>query len=341
MNRRIFFLSLTGLAGCGGRSRPRLNVYNWSDYIAPDTIAGFEREFGVRVRYATYEANEELLAKVWTGNSGWDVVFPSNTYIPAMREQRLLAPVRHDWLSNLGNLDPEYQSPAWDRALEWCVPYMHGSTGIVYNSDAVREAPDSWASFWEDRYHRRATMLDDPVEVIGAALLKLGYPLNSGDSSQLEQARREAIAIKPYLRAYINAEVRDQLIAGDVIAAQAWSVTAQSAINSNPALRFAYPAEGFALYADCAVILRESRRTRLAHEFINYLLRPAVSSAIAVACGTATANGAAMQLLPEAMRRNATLYPGPETLSRGQWFETLTPRVQRLRDRLWTEIKSA
>jgi spermidine/putrescine transport system substrate-binding protein len=341
MNRRIFFLSLSGLAGCTRPSRPRLNVYNWSDYIAPDTIADFEREFAVRVRYSTYEANEELLAKVWSGNSGWDVVFPSNTYIPAMREQRLLAPVRHEWLPNIGNLDPVYQSPDWDRALESCVPYMHGATGIVYNTGTITGGPDSWVAFWQDRYQRRATMLDDPVEVIGAALLKLHYPLNSGDRSQLYQARREAIAIKPYLRAYINAEARDQLIAGDVLAAQAWSVTAQSAINSNPALRFVYPAEGFALYADCAVILRESRRARLAHEFLNYLLRPEVSSAIAVACGTATANAAAIRLLPESVRRNATLYPGPEILSRGQWFETLTPATQRLRDRLWTEIKSA
>jgi spermidine/putrescine transport system substrate-binding protein len=218
---------------------------------------------------------------------------------------------------------------------------MHGATGIVYNSATVRDVPDSWAAFWEDRYQRRATMLDDPTEVIGAALLKLRYPLNSGDRSQLEQARREAIAIKPYLRAYINNEVRDQLVAGDVLAAQAWSITAQSAINANPALRFGYPAEGFALYADCAVILRESRRARLSHEFMNYLLRPEVSSAIAVACGTATANGAAARLLPEPVRRNPTLYPGPDILSRGQWFETLPPAVQRARDRLWTEIKSA
>jgi spermidine/putrescine transport system substrate-binding protein len=341
MNRRIFFLSLSGLAGCTGRSRPRLNVYNWSDYVAPDTISGFEREFGVRVRYATYEAAEELLAKVWSGNSGWDVVFPSNAYIPAMREQHLLAPLRHEWLPNFANLDPVYQSPDWDRTLEWCVPYMHGATGTVYNTGSVRDGPDSWAAFWADRYQRRTTMLDDPAEVIGAALLKLRYPLNSGDPSQLDQARREAIAIKPYLRAYINAEVRDQLIAGDVVAAQAWSITAQSAINANPALRFVYPEEGFALYADCAVLLRESGRARLAHEFLNYLLRPDVSASIAIACGTATANRAAVRLLPEAVRRNATLYPGPEILSRGQWFETLTPASQRLRDRLWTEIKSA
>ena len=164
MNRRIFFLSLPGLAGCTLSSRPRLNVYNWSEYVAPDTIPNFEREFGVRVRYSTYESAEELVAKVWSGNSGWDVAFPSNTYLRPMRDQRLLAPVRQEWLPNLGNLEPVYQSPRWDPRLEWCIPYMHGATGIVYNSSAVRAAPASWADFWEDWFEHRATMLDDPAE---------------------------------------------------------------------------------------------------------------------------------------------------------------------------------
>jgi len=341
MNRRLFLLSIPGAAGCSLRSLPRLNVYNWSDYIAADTISNFEKEFGVRVRYSTYESTEEMLAKVWSGNSGWDVVFPSNNFIPPMAEQKLLAPLRHDWLTNLGNLDPVYQSPPWDPRLQWCVPYMHSATGMVFNSREVSRAPASWADFWEDRYQRRVTMLDDPTEVIGAALIKLGYGLNSGDPAELEQARAESIRVKQHLRAFLNAEAREQLIAGDLLAAQAWGITAQSAINGNPALRFVYPCEGFALYADNAVILRESAGTRLAHEFLNYLLRPDVSAAIASTNFTATANGAAWKLLPESMRSNATLYPGPELLARGQWFEPLPAATQRLRDRLWTEIKSA
>src|SRR5213594_3613044 len=104
MNRRTFFLGLGGLAGCTRDTRPRLNVYNWSAYVAPDTIPNFEKEFGVRVRYSTYESNEEMLAKVVTGNSGWDVVFPTHNRLLPMREYGLLAPLRHDWLRNLDNL---------------------------------------------------------------------------------------------------------------------------------------------------------------------------------------------------------------------------------------------
>jgi spermidine/putrescine transport system substrate-binding protein len=112
-------------------------------------------------------------------------------------------------------------------------------------------------------------------------------------------------------------------------------------MDAAPALDFVYPAEGFALYTDTAVVLRESRRERLAHQFLDYLLRPTVAAAIVTSTRTATANRAAVALLPESVRASPTLYPPAEVLRRGEWFEPLPTAAQRLRDRLWTEIKSA
>jgi spermidine/putrescine transport system substrate-binding protein len=340
VKRRTFFLGLSGLAGCTMDRRPRLNVYNWSDYVAPETIPDFEREFGVRVRYATYESNEEMLAKVFTGNSGWDVVFPTYTRLEPMRENGLLAPLRHDWLPNLPNLGSSFGAPVWDPRLGWGIPYMWLSTGIVYNR-SLQPPLARWADLWDPRLKGRLTMLDDPEDMIGACLKKLGFPFSTTSQDQLLQAKQQAIAQKPLLRAYLNAEVRDQLVSGDVLAAQLWSTTAQQAIDAAPGLAFAYPAEGFPFYCDCAVVLRESRRSRLAHEFLNYLLRPRVSARIAQFTRTATANGAAQALLPAATRDNPTLYPPPEIFWRGEWPRTNPPAVQRLIDRLWTEIKSA
>jgi spermidine/putrescine transport system substrate-binding protein len=338
VNRRSFFLGLAGLSGCTSSTRPRLNVYNWSNYVAPDTIPNFEREFGVTVRYGVYESNEEMLAKALTGNSGWDVVFPSNYIIRPMCENALLAPLRHEWLPNLGNLEPRFQAPSWDPKLEWCAPFMWGGSGIVFNKNLKLAA---WSDMWRTDLRNRITMLDDPGEVLGACLKKLGYSLNSGDPAELEKARREAVAQKPLLRAYLNAEARDQLVSGDIAAAQLWATTSQQAIDVAPTLDFVYPAEGFALYCDTAVILRESRRGRLAHQFLDYLLRPAVAAGIVTATRTATANRAATGLLPQPVRTNPTLYPPAEILRRGEWLEPLPTAVQRLRDRLWTEIKAA
>jgi spermidine/putrescine-binding protein len=339
MNRRAFLLSAAGAAGCARDPRPRLNVFNWSDYVAPKTIPDFEREFGVRVRYATYEGNEEMLAKVFGGNSGWDIVFPSNNYVGPMRGLGLLAPLRHDLLPNLHNLEARFQTPPWDPGLQWCVPYMHGSTGIVYRE--MQNPPRAWADLWSTRFRGRLTMLDDPVDVFGACLKKLGDSVNATDGHELRRAAQEAIRQKPLLRAYLNAEVRDQLVSGDILVAQLWATTAQQAIDGSPGLRFAYPAEGFPLYADTAAVLRESGRRELAHRFLNYLLRPEVAARAASYSKTATANGAAQRLLPAAMRGNPTLYPPPDVLQRGEWLAALPSATQRLRDRLWTEIKSS
>ena len=158
----------------------------------------------------------------------------------------------------------------------------------------------------------------------------------------MRAAAAEANRQKPLLRAYLNAEVRDQMVAGDVAAAQAWAVTAAQAIAAAPdRLAFAYPIEGFARFADNVCILRESRRTETAHRWIDYLLRPPVAASIVQATRTAPANGAAFALLPASLRDDAVLYPAPEILSRGEWFAPQSTASQRLRDRLWTEMKSA
>ncbi|HZS25762.1 MAG TPA: spermidine/putrescine ABC transporter substrate-binding protein [Candidatus Angelobacter sp.] len=342
MNRRAFLLGLgtAALAGCARDKRPRLNVYNWSAYVAPDTISNFENEFGVRVRYATYESNEEMLAKVFTGNSGWDVVFPTYNRVEPMRQYGLLEPLRHEWLPGLANLDPRFRTPQWDPELRWAMPYMWFATGIVYNK-ALQPPPAKWADLWDTRLKNRLTMLDDPEDMIGACLKKLGLPFSSTDPEELQRAKQAAIAQKPLLRAYLNAEVRDQLVSGDVLAAQLWSTTAQQAIDAAPNLAFVYPAEGFPFYCDCAVVLKESSRVRLAHQFLDYLLRPKVSAAIADYTRTATANGAARDLLPPATRDNPTLYPTEAIYKMGEWPRTLTPAAQKLRDRIWTEIKSS
>jgi spermidine/putrescine transport system substrate-binding protein len=326
--------------GCTSRRERRVNVYNWENYVAASTVPDFEREFQCRVRYATYGSAEEMLAKVIGGNSGWDVVFPSNSFVEPMRQLELLTVLDHARMTNLQNLEARFQAPEWDPRLRSCVPYMYSATGIVY-SKSVSRPPLAWADLWTDSYSRRVTMLDDPAEVFAVCLKRLGASINSGDPGELKVARDLAIRQKPLLRAYLNEEVRDQVIAGDVLVAQMWAQVAQVAMDNSPNLAFAFPTEGFALYADNCAILRESKHPELAYEFVNYLLRPKVAAAIAIEMRTATANGAARALLPPAQRDNAVLYPTSEVLARGEWFRALPGAAQRLRDRYWTEIKSA
>ncbi|MCU1259444.1 MAG: extracellular solute-binding protein family 1 [Bryobacterales bacterium] len=334
IRRRAFVLSAAASASCAFDRRPRLNIYNWSSYIAADTIPNFERESGVRVRYGVYESNEEMLAKVMTGNSGWDIAFPTHNRIQPMAKNRLLASLDHALLPNLANLENRFQNPVWDPQLRYCIPYMWSATGIVYNR-AIQPAPVGWSDLWSPRWNGRVTMLDDPEDVIGACLKKLRLPFDSIDPRELEAAKQAAIEQKRQIRAYLNAEARDQLVSGDVLAAQLWSTTSQQAMDASKALAFVYPFEGYPLYADNAVILRESTRQKLAHQFLNYLLRPEVAAAIVRTSETATCNGRAK------VRQTPTLYPPPDILARGEWPAVLPASAQRLSDRIWTEIKSS
>jgi spermidine/putrescine transport system substrate-binding protein len=192
MKRRTLLLG--GAAAACGRG-PRLNVYNWSDYIAPETVPQFERESGVRVHYGTYESNQEMLAQVMSGNSGWDVVFPSGDFIEPMRALRLLAPLDRALLPNLSALSPEFQRPPWDPELRWAIPYMHGVTGILYQS-SLRPAPSAWSDLWDARLRGRLTMLDDEPEVLGACLKKLRYSINSAAPATPGSSRAEAAAAR-------------------------------------------------------------------------------------------------------------------------------------------------
>lgn len=338
--RTLFLLGVSGASGCRRDTRPRLNVFNWSSYIAPNTIENFEREFNVRVRYAVYESNEELFARVMSGNSGWDVVFPTSYVIEPMCAFELLAPLEHARLTNLNALDIAFRNPAWDPGLRWGVPYMWTGTGIAYRRREGQQIT-SWSDMWQPALQGRITMLDDPVDVFAACLKKFGLSVNTRDPGELRRAQAEAIEQKEYLRAYINAEVRDQLVAGDVLASQMWSTTAQQAIDESKELAFVYPSEGYPIGADVAVVLRESRRRELAHLFLDYLLRPDVAAAIVLAARTSTANGRARALLPHELQTNPTLYPLQEVLDRGEWLEASPPEIQKLRDRLWTEIKAS
>lgn len=341
MNRRVFLLSVAGSAGCYRPSGQRLNILNWSEYVAPETIPDFEREFHAKVRYGVYESGEEMLARVMSGNSGWDVVFPSNYFIQPMVEMGLLADLDHSKLRNLDTIDKRFQSPRWDATLRYSIPYMWGATGILYQSSFAQPVT-GWADMWNPAMRGHVTMLDDPAEVLGACLKKLRHSLNSGVPAELTQAKVEAEQQKPLLRAYVNEIVKDQLVAGELIAAQVWKSTAMRAIEAaGDKLRFVYPREGYPLYADNICILRESKRSELAHSFIDYLTRPKIAARVAEVKLESTVNAAARALLPRTIRESPILYPDEQTLSRGEWFEPLSSQAQRLRDRIWTEIKSS
>ena len=318
-----------------GALEPELNIYNWSDYIGREVVPGFEKEFGVRVTYDTFESSEEMVAKLQAGATGYDLVVPPTYAVTVLLESGLLAPLSLKYLPHLGNIAPIFRRLSHDPENKYTVPWQWGMTGIAWRKDLVPSPPESWGVFLGQEPRGKMTMLDDVRDVIGVFLRLRGHSINSTDPGELEAARKDAIAAKKNLKAYLSAPVKAQLIAGDVWLAQLWNGDAAQARREQPALEWILPREGSTLWIDSLVMPATAPHPRAAHEFINYILRPDIGAAISAGTGYGSPNQAAMPLLT-----NPVPYPSANELARLEIQKDLG-RASGLWDEIWTQIKSA
>ena len=318
-----------------GPMEKELHIYNWSDYIAENTVPSFEKEFGVKVTYDTYESNEEMVAKLQAGATGYDIVVPSGYIIPVLVATDLITPLDKKYLSNWGNVSPIFQNLPSDPGSTHSVPWQWGTSGIAYRKDKVKAPVDSWAAFHDAQYHGKMTMMDDGREVIGAFLRYRGHSLNSTDPRQLARAKADAVQAKKHLKAYISAPVKAQLISGDVWVAQLWNGDTSQAKTEQPHLEYAIPKEGCTIWCDSMCVPRGAPNKRAAHEWMNYVLRPEVGAALSNATGYGTPNATSTKLL-----ETPVPYPSEEELRRLEYQVDLG-RDTATWDQIWTEIKSA
>jgi spermidine/putrescine transport system substrate-binding protein len=318
-----------------GPIEKELHLYNWSDYIAEDTVPNFEKEFGVQVTYDTYESNEEMVAKLQAGASGYDIVVPSGYIIPLLVATDTIMPINGKYITNAANLSPIFRKLPSDPADKYTVPWQWGTTGVAYRTDKIKIPIDSWDVFHDRKYARKLTMMDDGREVIGAELRHRGHSLNSTDKEELAQAKADCIDAKKNLKAYISAPVKAQLISGDVWISQLWNGDTTQAKAEQPNLAYVIPKEGCTIWGDSMCIPKSAPNKRAAHEWINYILRPEVGAALSDATGYGTPNAASAKLM-----KDPVPYPTEDELKRLEYQVDLGKDTETW-DRIWTEIKSA
>ncbi len=318
-----------------GPMEKELHIYNWSDYIAEDTVVNFEKEFGVTVTYDTYESNEEMVAKLQAGATGYDIIVPTDYILPVLVATDLIAPIDREYLPNWTNVSPIFQDLSSDPGSSHSVPWQWGTTGIAYRNDKIATPVDSWAVFHDPELRGKTTMQDDGREVIGAFLRYRGHSLNSTDSAELARAKRDAIAAKQHLKAYISAPVKSQLISGDVWVAQLWNGDAAQARTEQPNLTHVIPKEGCTIFGDSMCVPTSASNKRAAHEWMNYILRPEVGAALSQATGYGTPNAAAARMM-----KTPIPYPTEAELERLEYQRDLGEHTA-MWDRIWTEIKAA
>jgi spermidine/putrescine transport system substrate-binding protein len=318
-----------------GEMEKELHIYNWSDYIAEDTVANFEKESGCKVSYDTYESNEEMMAKLQVGAGGYDIVVPTGYIVTVLAAQDLLQPLSKKYIANWSGIAKMFVNPSFDPDNKFGVPWQWGTTGIAYRTDKVNPAPDSWAVFHDAKLKKKMTMMDDVRDVIGSWLKYRGKSLNSTDKADLDAAKADAIAAKANLKAFISAPVKGQLVSGDVWVAQLWNGDTMQAKVEQPAIGYVLPKEGGSIWTDSLVIPKSAPHKRAAHAFMDYILRPDVAVTISDFTGYGTPVEAASTKLAQPIP-----YPTEEEMKRLEYQKDLA-QANDLWDQIWTEIKSA
>ena len=317
-----------------------LNIYNWSDYIAEDTVPNFVKEFGVKVNYDTYEDNEALLAKLQSGATGYDIVVPTGYMVEIMIKQGLLTPINHVNIPNLKGVSEALQDPPYDPGRQHTVPWQWGTTGFAYNSKKVSGTVDSWKLLWDPTYTGKITMLDDMRSAISVALKLLGYSLNSTSEKELMEAKKLLMEQKPLLKAYISAPVKSLLISGEVWLSQLWVGDTLMAKDENNDIDYCIPKEGCEIWDDNLAIPKTAPHKYTAEVWMNYCLQPEVSAAVSNFVHYATPVEAAKKRINKEDLNNPGIYPSPEVMKRLE-FQKDVGEATRIYDQIWTELKAA
>ncbi|WP_020410895.1 polyamine ABC transporter substrate-binding protein [Hahella ganghwensis] len=336
-----------------------VRVYNWSDYIAEDTLANFEKETGIKVVYDVFDSNEVLEAKVLSGQSGYDVVVPTSDYMARHIKAGAYQKLDKSKLPNWKNLDQDLLKSLnnYDDGNQHGVPYQWGTTGVGYNVAKVQEALGedaesligSWDMVFKPENLKKlnscgVAILDSASEVLPLVLQYLGLDPNSLKASDYDKAEELMLSIRPYVTYFHSSRYISDLANGDICVAIGWSgdvfQAAARAEEAENGVEVAYfiPKEGTAMWSDMMNIPKDAKNVEEAHIFINYILDPKVSANITNYVWYGSPNKAAREFIDEEILADPGIFPpeGTELFT----FAVLPNKIERLMSRTWTKIKS-
>ena len=325
------------------RSKQKVIVYNWGEYLYPEVITMFEEETGIDVIYEEFETNEIMYPKVQSGAIAYDVVCPSDYMIQKMLDNGLLAEINFDNVPNLKNIGQRYmdKSREFDPENKYSVPYCWGTVGILYNKTMVDEPIDSWSILWDDKYRDNILMQDSVRDAFGVTLKYLGYSLNSTDLDELTEAMNLLIVQKPLVQAYVIDQVRDKMIGNEAAIGVIYSGEAIYTQNENPDLEYVIPKEGSNIWIDSWVIPKNAEHKENAEAFINFLCRPDIALMNFDYITYSTPNTAARELIEDEDIRNSKIaFPDDSELEHCETFHYLGDEADAVYMDLWNKVKS-
>ncbi|HRH81386.1 MAG TPA: spermidine/putrescine ABC transporter substrate-binding protein [Thiobacillaceae bacterium] len=329
-----------------------LYLYNWNNYISDETIARFEAQCACKVVQDYYSDNEEMLAKIAAGASGYDLIVPTGNAVESLIRSRQLRPIDKARLPHLKNIKPAFLNTPFDPGNRYSVPYAYTLTLIGYNTAKVKELglpSDTWALIFEPRYLRkikgRVTVLDSQRELMAAAMKYLGHSINDTDEAKWKQARDLILRAKPYWAAFNASSYIKELTVGNIWVAHGYSndmfQADQDARRAGRpfAIGYGIPEEGAVLALDSMVLHKTGRHPALAHRFMDFMLAGENSAELTNLIGSGNPNRAAMDHIRPEIADNRAVFPDAATLRRLEMMRDLDRRSRRVLNRIWTEIK--
>jgi putrescine transport system substrate-binding protein len=350
-------LLIVGSLRGGAAAEPVLNLYIWSDYLAPGTLANFTASTGIKVNVDVFDSSEMLEAKLLAGGSGYDVVVPNGPALRRLIQAGIVRPLDKAKLPNLATQDPAIVARAGEGLTGHGIVYMWGTSGIGFNPAKVRAALgtdgpiDSWKAIFDPAVagklaHCGIYVFDSQADVFEVALNYLGFDPHSADPADYEKAAALWKSVRPSIAKFHNSEYVAALANGDICVAMGFSGDVYQAAarareaNNGVEIKYAIPKEGAVIWADFMAIPKDAPHADAAYAFLNYILDPKVIGPITNKVYYANANTKAAPFVDPKILADKTVYPDPATLAHLFGEMVPTPEIERLRTRLWNRVKS-
>ena len=324
-----------------------INVYNWGLYIAEgedesmNVCKEFEKLTGIKVNYTNFATNEEMYAKLKSGASKYDVIFPSDYMVGKLIEEGMLAELNFKNIPNYERyVDDNFKNLEYDPEGKYSVAYTWGTVGILYNTAMVEKEVNSWDILWDMDYAGQILMFNNSRDAFGIALKKLGYSMNTTDKDQLKEAADLLKEQKPLVQAYVMDEIFDKLGAGEAAIAPYYAGDYALIKADNPDIAFAFPEEGTNRFVDAACVPKDCNNQEAAELFINFLNDPAVAYENFETIGYSSPNTGALELMGEEEKADPVLYPGDKVLESAETFLNLDDETNEYMQQLWIEVLS-
>ena len=364
--RRSLSVAAIALLGAAGPALAAdakvLNIYNWSDYIADDTIRNFEKETGIKVNYDNYDTNEVLQAKLVAGNTGYDIVVPSSHFAKLQIEGGLLQKLDRSKLTNWGNLDPTLlkQLGTVDPGNEYLVDWLWGYVTVGINIPKVKAAlgplpmPDNaWSLIFDPKYASKlkscgVNFLDSASEVLPVAMLYVGKPPYSTNAADYDAAAKMLQSVRPYVTRFSSSGYINDLAGGALCAVMGYSgdinIARARAIDANPkqppAIEALIPKGGATLFFDTMAIPKDAKNVANAHLFINYILRPEVAASLTNKVFYANPNAASLKFVKKDVAENKTIFLSADDKARMTAPNAVPQAIRRVQTRIFTNFKA-